>query len=116
MKDQNQQKLFSVIDDALDESEQSLDTYTLRKLQAARNKALAIKTRPLGLSPWLSATAIVGLVLVVIWQQQASWDQPLPTDAQELLFLTEENSDLIEDLEFYRWLEKTAELEKITHT
>ncbi len=116
MKDQNQQKIFSAIDDALDVSEQSLDTYTLRKLQAARNKALSTKTKPLGLSPWLSATAIAGLVLVVIWHQQPSWDQPAAVDVQEQLFLTEENSDLIEDLEFYRWLEQTAEIEKTTNT
>jgi hypothetical protein len=116
MKDQNQQELFSAIHDALDEFEQSLNDDTLRKLQTARNKALSIKTKHQGLSPWLSATVIAGLVLVVIWHQQPSWDQTAPVDVQEQLFLTEENSDLIEDLEFYRWLEQTAEIEKITHT
>ena len=102
-----------------DESVAALDGETRSKLTQARYRALEeLKPRrqPLlsrALVP-VGAAAVVATLTVMLWQGQispvddANFDVAAVTDLE--ILLSEEELDMIEELEFYAWLEEQVEL------
>jgi hypothetical protein len=99
-----------------DESVRELDAETLSRLNRSRQNALAeLKPGATGLS-WLrwtpvGAVAAAAVAAVVVWR--AGDLEQLPPDAASdfEMLLAGEELELLEDLEFYRWLalDETAE-------
>jgi hypothetical protein len=102
-----QQRIAAVLDDRAS----SLDAETLARLAAARHRALATRRRTFGLSTrrWqavgglaLAASVVFG---VSIWLH-GPMQGPLPPSPDDLEMLAEdEGLELLEKLEFFRWLE-----------
>ena len=96
---------------ALDDRAANLDAGTLARLAASRHRALARRRRSFGLDArrW---QAIGGLALaasfvfgVSVWLH-GPMQGPMPPGPDELEMLAEdEELELLERLEFYRWLE-----------
>ena len=102
-----------------DESVAALDGETRSKLTRARYRALE-ELKP-GRQPiWarallpVGAAAAVATLTVMLWQGQisavddAGFDVAAVTDLE--ILLSEEELDMIEELEFYAWLEEQVEL------
>ena len=99
---------------ALDDRAANLDADTLARLAAARGRALAKRHGTLGLRArqWqaigglaLAASVVLG---VSIWVH-GPLRGPLPPGPAELEMLAEdEERELLEKLEFFRWLETEA--------
>ncbi|MFQ5644573.1 MAG: hypothetical protein ACE5FQ_12885 [Thiogranum sp.] len=91
----------------LDSHADALDERTVARLQAMRRAALARPVRP-GIG-WLPATgmavAAAALVAVLVWNQMPGGSNGLPGD--EELLSQMENLELLEELDFYAWLEAT---------
>jgi hypothetical protein len=95
-----------------DESVDSLDAATLSRLNRSRQAALAEldRTRLAGRwARWVPATGLVAaaVVAVVVWQGNTV-DVTLPANgsvADFELLLGEDSLEMIEDLEFYSWIE-----------
>ena len=96
---------------ALDDRAANLDAETLARLAAARQRALAARRRTFGLSArrWqavgglaLAASVVFG---VSIWLH-GPMQGPLPPSPADLEMLAEDDEvELLEKLEFFRWLE-----------
>lgn len=94
-----------------DESVERLDAATVSRLNRQRQRALA-ELRD-GRSPsrwqlWLPATGVAAGIAaaLLVWQQQAVRDVPAVDAATDLdILITGENLEMLEDLEFYAWLE-----------
>jgi hypothetical protein len=91
----------------LDRHAEQLDEATASRLRAARTQALERGGQRN--YRWLPvtglATAAAALLAVLVWQQQAG-DLPGVEDDWELV-ASGEDLELIEELEFYDWLEQT---------
>jgi hypothetical protein len=102
-----------------DESVAALDGETRSKLTQARYRALQ-ELEPGRQSSWgrswlpAGAAAAVAVLAVTLWQGQveqvdeAGFDVAAVTDLE--ILLGEEELDMIEELEFYAWLEEQVEL------
>ena len=102
-------KLLNNVTDALDQSVESIDAATLSKLNQARHAALEAGSGKRYRGSWLAAgmTAGIAVLAVSLWfslpqhglqnEDHASWIAA--TEA-----LSEEDLEVIEDLEFYAWL------------
>ncbi len=102
-----------------EQSVAALDGQTRSKLTQARYRALQeLAARP-GLTwsrSWLPAGAVaaVALLSLMLWQgqmeplTQGGFDVAAVTDFE--LLLGEEELDMLEELEFYAWLEEQGEL------
>jgi hypothetical protein len=97
-----------------DESVDSLDAATLSRLNRSRQRALAEARRPV--RQWLRwapatgvAVAAVAGVLVLNGPNGSRVDEPLTTVDFEML-LEDDGLEMLEDLEFYSWLDQ-ADLE-----
>ena len=100
-----------------DDSVERLDAATLSRLNRSRHEALAEleRTRPVGQwARWMPATGVVAaaVVAVVVWQGVPT-EGPLPatnsvTDFE--ILLGEDSLEMLEDLEFYSWIDP-ADLE-----
>jgi len=92
-----------------DESVEQLDAATLSKLNRARHVALAEMQQPTRQwSRWVPATGVAAaaLVAVMIMQNPAGIDEPLPTAVADMeILLGEDSIEMLEDLEFYSWLD-----------
>ena len=107
-----------------DESVEGLDAATLSKLNRGRQAALAELSTTQGgqvWSRWLPATgvAVAALVAVLMLQSPSGTDAPDITDAAAMEFamdmdilLNDDNLEMIEDLEFFSWIE-IADLEAV---
>ena len=99
-----------------DESVRELDAETLSRLNRSRQKALAeLKAGGAGLS-WLRWTPVGALTAaavaaVVVWRAGDLEQLPPDAAADFEMLLAGEELELLEDLEFYRWLalDETAE-------
>lgn len=99
---------------ALDDRAGDLDARTLARLAAARERALSRRPSPLGRMArrWqaigglaLAASVVLG---VSVWLH-GPMQGPMPPSPAELEMLAEdEELELLEKLEFFRWLEKEA--------
>lgn len=104
-----------------DASVESLDGPTRAKLTQARNRALERAQRPSftdGLllpTRWiagLSAATLAAVAVLAVWQNGRAPDRPVEAAALndlELLLATDE-FEMLEELEFYAWLEEQGEL------
>jgi hypothetical protein len=114
MTDRAQDLLQQRLVAALDDRAANLDAETLARLAAARRAALATRRRTLGLATrrW---QAVGGLVLaasvvfgVSIWLH-GPVRGPMPPSPADLELLAEDKElELLEKLEFFRWLETEA--------
>lgn len=90
----------------LDSQAEQLDELTIARLRAARLRALA--SAPPQRRLWLpaigGATLAAALLAVVLWQ--APPELPGPFEALDIVASSEE-LEMIEDLDFYDWLEAT---------
>ena len=102
-----------------DQSVAALDGETRSKLTQARYRALeelAGRPRSVWSRSWLpaGAAAAVAVLSVTFWQGQmatvgdGAFDVAAVTDLE--ILLGEEELDMIEELEFYAWLDEQAEL------
>jgi hypothetical protein len=91
----------------LDQHADALDELTVARLRAIRKTALVEHERR-GFN-WLPATGLTAvaavLVTVLVWNHVAVDSNGLPGDAELLSQM--ENLELLEELEFYDWLEAT---------
>lgn len=102
-----------------DESVGALDGETRSKLTQARYRALE-EMKPRRQTTWaralvpVGAAAVVATLTVMLWQGQIpavdddNFDVAAVTDLE--ILLSEEELDMIEELEFYAWLEEQVEL------
>ncbi|MCW8944638.1 MAG: DUF3619 family protein [Sedimenticola sp.] len=91
---------------ALDKSVDNLDELTCSRLAAARKRALS-KTEPKWYwsLPTGLATAATTVLVVTLWVTSPGDQLPdTPLDDLELLTTTD-SLELLEELEFYQWLE-----------
>ena len=104
---ENEQKWLEKARDVLESNIGRIDAETQSKLTRIRNQALEHKA---GRKPYLYglpvaalATACLVLAIVVNMPEQQSQQEELLDDLD--LITTSESLDLIEELEFYEWLE-----------
>jgi hypothetical protein len=98
----------------LEHSAQTLDAATLSRLNRARQAALAAAApaRPRWVLPlrWGIALAASAMVAVVVLPALQSPPLAMPISSEEFaLIATEIEPALLEDLEFYAWLDSQAE-------
>ena len=93
--------------DALDESVEHLDANTLSRLNQARQKALSQKesSPPVNIH-WIPAGALAALsITVIVGSLILSSPESSLTNLDEAEFMaTNEEIELVEDLEFVAWL------------
>lgn len=114
MKQRDDARLVTETKRVLDASVETLPAYVVKQLQEARKQALAgtVKThRPwMALPRWVTAgglaTAAVALLTVSLWVS-APRQQPPVVDEELDRITTQEQMELYEDLEFFRWLAET---------
>jgi hypothetical protein len=99
--------------EAFDQSVDGLDAATLSRLNRGRHAALAEAGHP-GRQwlRWMPATGVAAAVLLAVLTLQGPGDVDVisaPATDLELL-LSEESIEMLEELEFYSWLD-TQELE-----
>lgn len=93
-----------------DESVDALDAATLSRLNRQRHRALAgLEARASARWPlWLPATGVAAAVAMalLLWQQDGVQPLPPAVAATDLdILMAEEELEMLEDLEFYAWLE-----------
>ena len=107
-------KLDQTVTNALDECADGLDAASLSRLRQARSKALEQPVswwqRPA--SQWLSAAALATIAVVVtitVAIRPTDVNGPLDAAWNELeIAALQEDMDLLEDLEFYHWLDTVS--------
>ncbi|HEY7671341.1 MAG TPA: hypothetical protein VIC71_03915 [Gammaproteobacteria bacterium] len=108
-----------------DASVANLDGPTRAKLAQARNRALENARRPsivatLLMPPrWVAAVgtvALAAIVVLTVWQGGGTPERPVEMAAlNDLeLLLAEDEFEMLEELEFYAWLEEQGELPQPT--
>ncbi|MES9991191.1 MAG: DUF3619 family protein [Candidatus Thiodiazotropha sp.] len=102
----DEQAFLSKLKQRLDDHVDDMDPLTASRLQAARKRALEGESRRT--NTWLPvsglATAAAMLLAIALWYQGNSTNSPEFNEDWELLASSEE-LELIEELEFYNWLE-----------
>lgn len=95
--------------ESFDETVEQLDASTLSRLNRARHAALAEMQQPgRQWSRWMPATGVAAAVLVavMVMQNPAGLDEPLPPAVADMeILLGEDSLEMLEDLEFYSWLD-----------
>jgi len=97
---------------AFDQTVDGLDAATLSRLNRGRQAALAVTREPVRQwLRWMPATGVVAAVLLALVIQQGPGDvDVIAAPAADLeMLLGEESIEMLEDLEFYSWLD-TEEL------
>lgn len=110
MQPQDDARFLAQLRATLDQSVESLDPDTKACLAAARHKAVAAIAKPhLPHKPMvmlaMAASVAVLAVGVALWWPSATATMPAMDDLT--LLTAGEEFELLEDLEFYRWLEAT---------
>jgi len=111
MKDPERQEEFArQAKELFDRSVEKLDAATLSRLNQVRHRALAEldrKTSHQGLwLRWVPVTGVAAaaLVTVMVMNGKTPVDQPVTASDFEML-LEEESLEMLDELEFYTWLE-----------
>jgi hypothetical protein len=101
-------KAKALFDDSVD----SLDAATLSRLNQGRHRALAELERRGSISPWLQwlpATGIAAAVILAVIVMRGPESVDVVTEAATALdfemLLEEDSLEMLEELEFYLWLE-----------
>ena len=119
MTEGRDEALLQKIRQELDRSVESLDGETRSRLSSVRNMALesaGVRSRPYWLPAGAVALASMLVIAVIVTRVQA----PVPDDSDLLVALMEDAQDLelvsaiddlelLEDLDFYYWLEEDVE-------
>ena len=114
-KPPDQDRLENQAKELFDDSVDRLDAATLSKLNQGRQRALAEleQTQPYGQwTRWVPATGIAAaaLVAVVVWQgQPAETIVPPSTVTDFEILMGEDSLEMLEDLEFYSWIDTLDE-------
>ena len=107
-----EEKLAQQAKQAFDKSVDELDAATLSRLNRGRHVALAAAAQP-GLQwlRWMPATGVAAAVLLVMFTLRGPDEiDVIAAPATDLdILLSEESIEMLEDLEFYSWLD-TQEL------
>ena len=95
--------------DLFDESVERLDAATLSRLNQGRQRALAELEHARSHGPWLrwvpvTAAAAVALIAVMVVNRPVVVDDPVTATDFEML-IEDEDLEMLEDLEFYSWLD-----------
>ena len=102
------EQLVQQAKEAFDESVDRLDAATLSRLNQGRHAALlaAAKPNPVWMS-WMPATGVAAAVLIAVFALRGPGEIDLmATPASDLeILLSEESIEMLEDLEFYSWLD-----------
>ena len=105
-----------------DQSVQSLDGETQSRLNRARNEALAHTGRGISHTQWLrwapaTGVAAAAVVAVVVLTGRPPVDDLTPpaTAGDFELLLEEESFEMLEELEFYSWIDLEGEMEGNGH-
>ena len=93
-----------------DESVAELDGETLSRLNRGRQAALAeLENRRPRLARWLPATGVAAaavIAVVIVARGPAIEDVAVPASVTDMeILLTEDSLEMLEDLEFYSWIE-----------
>ncbi len=92
-----------------DESVEQLDAATLSKLNRGRQAALAeLETPRAGWVRWAPAAGVTAAVAiaVMISVRDPGIDETVPASVTDMeILLGEENIEMLEDLEFYSWID-----------
>jgi len=107
--------LVSKAKQLFDESVDGLDGATRSRLNRGRQAALSeVTSRPRRVSQWLPAggVAAAAIALMVVWNGAEQMDVPqVPEIATDMeILLNEDSLEMIEDLEFYSWIDLDAEV------
>ena len=101
------EQLVQQAKEAFDQSVDRLDAATLSRLNRGRQAALAEAVRPeRAWLRWMPATGVVAAVLLVVFTLQGPGEVDVisaPATDLEIL-LSEESIEMLEELEFYSWL------------
>lgn len=106
MSEQRHDAFIESIRQQLDAQADGLDELTVAHLRAARRRALSVR-RDAGRRWWPAfgvATAAAALLALLLWQSPGA--PPLPAEDWEIT-LSGDDLDLIEEYEFYEWLDTT---------
>jgi len=105
-------RLVSQAKSHFDESVDGLDAATLSRLNRGRHAALAAMSRGDRRGRWnpwlpLAGAAAAAVFAVVLWRGNPSLDEALtpPTAADFELLLNQDEFEMLQDLEFYSWIE-----------
>jgi hypothetical protein len=112
MKQRDDDELFSKQTKRLfDESVQEIDAQTQSRLNRGRQKALA-EARPKPamsvLTGWVPAAGVAAaaVIAIVMWSGNRPDDLASPSTATDFeMLLNEDNLEMLEELEFYSWIE-----------
>jgi len=92
-----------------DDSVQRLDAATQSRLNRGRQQALAEGARFGRWNQWLplAGVAATTVLAVVLWRGNTQGDEPLaaPAVADFELLLDQDDFEMLQDLEFYSWIE-----------
>ena len=92
-----------------DESVDRIDGATQSKLTSARHAALAeIRPERAALFRWAPATGVVAAAVVaaVLWMGGLPEQDPSAPEVADIeILLTEDSLEMLEDLEFYSWID-----------
>ncbi len=93
-----------------DESVDRLDAATLSTLNRTRHRALEIQSAPaVDWMRWAPVTglAVAALVIALMMQPETATVDSLPAAVAEMeILLGEESIEMLEDLEFYAWIDE----------
>ena len=101
-----------------DESVDRLDGETRSRLNRSRHLALAEleSRRPAYWTRWLPATGVAAaaVIALVLWTGSPPIDDPVsPAMASDIeILLTEDSLEMLEDLEFYSWIDLDEETDE----
>ena len=106
MNNDNENDLLKTSRDALNESVEHLDASTLSRLNQARQKALSQENnRPVINISWIPAGALTALSIAIVVGLLLSSPEPALNNLDEAEFMaSNEEIELMEDLEFVAWL------------
>lgn len=108
----NDERLTEVAKQLFDESVESLDAATLSRLNKGRHDALAELSHKRAARQWLwwmPATGVAAAVLVTVMLMRGPNGVDLPpasvTVSDFEILMEDENLEMLEDLEFYSWID-----------